>query len=53
MEVVIAFLLQAESAAAPEMTTGAWIFIAGAWTAIISLVVFCFSKILRGSNKQQ
>jgi len=53
MEVVIAFLLQAESAAATEMTTGGWVFMIGAWVAIFSLVIFCFSKILRGSNNRQ
>lgn len=53
MGVAIAFLLQTQSAAAAtEMTTGGWIFMAGAWIGIISLAVFCFSKILRGSNNK-
>jgi len=34
-----------------EMTTGGWVFMIGAWTAIISLAVFCFSKVLRNRKK--
>jgi len=35
------------------MTFGGWIFMALAWGFILSLVVFCFSKVLRthSSNK--
>lgn len=35
----------------PEMTTGGWIFMGGAWLCILSLVYYTFSKILRGSRK--
>ncbi len=38
-------------AEAPQMTTGGWIFMLGAWTAIISLAAFCFSKVLRKRKK--
>ncbi len=36
---------------APQMTTGEWIFMLGAWTAIMSLAAFCFSKVLRNRKK--
>jgi hypothetical protein len=39
-------LIQAETVA-PEMTTGGWVFMISAWTGILLLVVFCFSRILR------
>ena len=39
------------SNAAPEMTTGGWIFMGGAWAGILSLVYFTFSKILRNAKK--
>ena len=35
------------------MTTGGWIFLAIAWTAIISLVAFCFGKIFRGTTRYE
>ena len=35
----------------PEMTTGGWIFMAGAWLCILILVYYTFSKVLRGSGK--
>lgn len=38
-------------AAAPQMTTGGWVFMASAWIGILLLVVFCFSKILRNKKK--
>lgn len=31
---------------APQMTTGGWAFMIGAWTAILLLVLFSFSRIL-------
>jgi hypothetical protein len=40
-----------QRAAEVELTTGGWVFMIGAWTAIISLVIFCFSKVLRNRKK--
>ena len=39
------------TAPAQEMTTGGWIFMAGAWACILSLVYFAFSKVLRRTKK--
>lgn len=33
-----------------EMTTGGWVFMIGAWTCILSLVIYTFSKVLRGGK---
>ena len=33
-----------------QMTTGGWVFMIGAWAGIISLAVFCFSKVIRNRN---
>jgi hypothetical protein len=44
-------LLQNETAA-PRMTTGGWVFMIGAWTAILALVIFCFTKILFNNRKR-
>ena len=41
---ILALIQRAEEV---KMTTGGWVFMIGAWTAIISLVIFCFSKVLR------
>jgi hypothetical protein len=41
-----------QTAPAPEMTTGGWIFMIGAWTAIISLAIFCFSRVLRNGKRK-
>ena len=35
----------------PEMTTGGWIFMGGAWAFILWLVYFTFSKVLRNARK--
>ena len=45
------FLALLQRPEAPEMTTGGWVFMIGAWTAIISLVIFCFSKVIRNREK--
>lgn len=37
--------------AAQEMTTGGWIFMGGAWTFILSMVYFAFSKVLRNARR--
>jgi hypothetical protein len=37
---------------APELTTGGWIFMIGAWLGILLLATFCFSKILRPKAKK-
>ncbi|HZG54013.1 MAG TPA: hypothetical protein VEZ40_18055 [Pyrinomonadaceae bacterium] len=34
-----------------EMTTGGWVFMIGAWTCILTLVIYTFSKVLRGGGK--
>jgi hypothetical protein len=48
---LIGILALVQRAAEVEMTTGGWVFMIGAWTAIISLVIFCFSKVLRNRKK--
>ena len=48
---VIGILALIQRAAEVKMTTGGWVFMIGAWTAIISLVIFCFSKVLRNRKK--
>jgi hypothetical protein len=40
-----------QAAEAPRMTTGGWVFMIGAWAGIISLAVFCFSKVIRNRKK--
>lgn len=45
------FLALLQQPEAPEMTTGGWVFMIGAWTGIISLAIFCFSKVLRNRKK--
>lgn len=42
------FLLffQPTAPAASPMTTGGWLFMAGAWLAILVLVFYSFSKVL-------
>lgn len=50
----VMLLLQTAETTAPQpqqMTTGGWIFMAGAWLFILSLVYFTFSKVLRRSRK--
>lgn len=47
---LVMMLLQ-NQAAAPEMTIGGWIFIICAWAGILSLVVFCFSRVLGKSKR--
>ncbi len=32
------------------MTTEGWIFLILAWGVILSLIVFCFYKVLKGNN---
>ena len=49
--VVLYILVFIQKAEEVEMTTGGWVFMIGAWTAILSLVIFCFSKVLRNSRK--
>ena len=44
---LIGILALVQRAAEVKMTTGGWVFMIGAWTAIISFVIFCFSKVLR------
>jgi hypothetical protein len=46
--IFLALLQQPEAA---EMTTGGWVFMIGAWTGIISLAIFCFSKVIRNRKK--
>ena len=53
---MILMLLQATGvttgrAAEPvQMTTGGWVFMIGAWTFILTLVYYTFSKVLRGGK---
>jgi hypothetical protein len=48
---VIGILALIQRAEEVKMTTGGWVFMIGAWTAIISLVIYCFSKVLRNRKK--
>ena len=48
---MIGLIALIQRAAEVKMTTGGWVFMIGAWTAIISLVIFCFSKVLRNRKK--
>ncbi len=48
---VIGILALMQRAEEVKMTTGGWVFMIGAWTAIISFVIFCFSKVLRNRKK--
>lgn len=50
VNVLLAFMQQAE---AQQMTTGGWVFMIGAWTGIISLAVFCFSKVIGNRKKKR
>ncbi|MGH9943398.1 MAG: hypothetical protein ACRD9R_13710 [Pyrinomonadaceae bacterium] len=34
-----------------QMTAGGWVFLIGAWTFILGLVYYTFSKVLRGGKK--
>jgi len=47
--VLMALVRQAE---VQQMTAGGWAFMIGAWTAIISLAIFCFSKVIRNRKKK-
>lgn len=52
--VVFSFLILLQTTgttASPEMTTGGWIFMAGAWFFILALVYFTFSKVLGNARK--
>jgi len=35
-----------------QMTTGGWAFMAIAWTAIISLVVYCYWRVLKKDSSR-
>jgi hypothetical protein len=35
------------------LTTGGWIFISIAWTAIISVAVFCYRKVLQTAMEKR
>jgi hypothetical protein len=48
---LIGILALIQRAAEVEMTTGGWVFMVGAWTAIISFLIFCFSKVLRNRKR--
>ena len=48
---VIGILALMQRAEEVKMTTGGWVFMIGVWTAIISFVIFCFSKVLRNRKK--
>jgi len=48
---VIGILVLIQRAEEIKMTTGGWVFMICAWTAIISLVIYCFSKVLRNRKK--
>jgi hypothetical protein len=39
-------------AVAPEMTTAGWIFMITVWVAILMLITFTFSKILRNRDRK-
>lgn len=39
--------MQTAPASAQGLNTAGWIFISSAWLTIISVAVFCFSKVIR------
>lgn len=45
-------MLLADSAAEPEMTGAAWIFMGLAWLFVLSLATWCFRRVLGGGKKQ-
>ena len=49
VSVLLAFMQRAE---AQQMTTGGWVFMIGAWAGIISLAIFCFSKVIGNRKKK-
>ena len=46
------FLALVQQAEAQQMTTGGWVFMIGAWAGIISLAIFCFSKVIGNRKKK-
>lgn len=42
----------ARGAAEQQMTTGGWVFMIGAWAGIITLAIFCFSKVIGNRKKK-
>jgi hypothetical protein len=44
---------QASAQNAVGMTTAGWIFIAIAWTTIISIAVFCYRKVLQKASERR
>lgn len=44
------FLQQAARAEAQTMTTGGWVFMASAWFCILVLIIYTFSKVIRGGR---
>lgn len=48
------FFIQETAQSQPVgMTTAGWVFIAIAWTAIISIAVFCYRKVLQKAEEQK
>jgi hypothetical protein len=43
--------IQTETAT-PEMTTAGWIFMITVWVAILMLITFTFSKVLRNRDRK-
>ena len=37
----------------PGLSVGGWVFLVAAWTVILLLNVFCFSKILRNERRKR
>ena len=46
------FALIQGAAEQQQMTTGGWVFMIGAWVGIISLAIFCFSKVIGNRKKK-
>ena len=44
---------QASAQNAVGLTTAGWIFLAIAWTTIISLAVFCYRKVLQKASERR
>jgi hypothetical protein len=56
MMFLIAVTLQSTQASAQNafgLTTAGWIFLAIAWTAIISVAVFCYRKVLQKASERR
>lgn len=48
-----AIMPQTGAGTEPGLSTAGWIFISFAWAAIISVAVFCYSKVIRIAEQRK